>query len=591
MRPLTDTTHKTLLEIAPGQTILGRIVDSLIAADVCDIVVVTGYRAEEVRRFLFEKFPDMTFDFVHNPRYADTNNIHSLALAFEEFDFSGGMLLIESDLIYHVDLIRTLLDDPRENVALVDRYHPGMDGTVVTMQSDGRIDSVIPSSKQPDGFDFSDKYKTLNIYRFSGNFCRSAFARLLRFYAQEIDDNCYYELVLGMMIAVGHADVHGQPVEEQSWAEVDDPADLHQATFMADPPTRRALLDRAWGGYWGLPILDFAFIRNMYYPTPAILAEIRLQLPELLSSYGSAQDILDRKMGWATQNDPRHVVALNGASQAFPWIAARFGGRPALIPIPTFGEWSRAFPAAQTYPDLPPNRPDLRAHLDDADVVVVVNPNNPTGTTQSADALITSIAESPDRLFFVDESFIDFSDEDSVIEAVSERGLRNVVVLKSLSKCLGVPGVRLGFVFSLDDALLADLRGSLPVWNMNSVAEKYLELILKNRPAIEDSFVRTAGDRMRLVTALSAHPLIELVAPSGADFVLVRLDVDRATSATLADEMAARFGIYIKDVSRRFPDGAGWWRIAVRTEEDHARLLDGLSAVNPGGRDDVTEGT
>ena len=576
MRPLTDTTHKTLLEISAGQTILGRIVDSLIAADVSQIVVVTGYLADDVRGFLTSEYPHTRFDFVHNPRYADTNNIHSLALAFEEFDFSGGMLLIESDLIYNVDLIRRLLEDPRQNVALVDRYHPGMDGTVVTMGSDGRIDSVIPSSRQPEGFNFGDKYKTLNIYRFSGDFCRSAFARLLRFYAQEIDDNCYYELVLGMLIAVGHADVHGHLVDGQSWAEVDDPADLHQAKFMADPATRRELLDRAWGGYWGLPILDFAFIRNMYYPTPAVLAEIRMQLPELLSSYGSSQTILDQKMSWAVQTEAAHVVALNGASQAFPWIAATFGHRPALIPAPVFGEWRRAFPTARTYADLPPVLPDLIGQLGDAEVVVVVNPNNPTGTTMSVDLVVEAIAGSPDRLFFVDESFIDFSDQDSVMDEVTTRGLHNVVVLKSLSKCLGVPGVRLGFAFSLDQTLLAELRGSLPVWNMNSIAEKYLELILKNRPAIHDSFIRTATDRQHLTAALSAHELIGYVAPSGADFLLVRLTVDRVASRSLADELAARFGIYVKDVSERFPDSEGWWRLAVRTQDDHDRLIDAL---------------
>jgi histidinol-phosphate/aromatic aminotransferase/cobyric acid decarboxylase-like protein/choline kinase len=579
MRPLTETMHKTLIEVAPGQTILGRIVDSLIAAEVADIVVVTGYKSAEVRAFLARHYPEQHFDFVHNPRYETTNNIHSLALAFEAFDFSDGMLLIESDLIFERDLIQKLLDDPRENVALIDRFAPGMDGTVVTMLPDGRIDSVIPGTRQPEGFDFSDKYKTLNIYRFSGTFSQGPFARLLRFYAQEIDDNCYYELVLGMLIAVGHTEVHGHLVGEQCWAEVDDPADLDQARFLADPGTRRALLDRAWGGFWGLPILDFAFIRNMHYPTPAILAEMRMQLPTLIGCYGSSQTILDQKMAWVLRCDPANVVALNGASQAFPWIAAQCASKSVLIPAPTFGEWSRAFPHASTYEDLPPVLPDPASHIDDVEVIVLVNPNNPTGTTLRSAEVIELVSDAPEVLFLVDESFIDFSDEDSVIEAVIERDLRNVLVLKSLSKCLGVPGLRIGFAFSLDRALLADLRSGLPVWNMNSLAEKYLELVLKNREIIQDSYARTRRDRSHLKATLMSQSLISQIAPSGADFLLLELSVDADAAAMLADQLAAEFGVYVKDVSRKFPNGRGWWRIAVRTPADHDRLAEALAIL------------
>ena len=82
MRPLTRNTHKALLPIG-GRTVLQRIIDSLLENGVGDVTVVTGYRAAEVRGHLAESFPNVDFDYVHNARFAETNNIHSVALALD----------------------------------------------------------------------------------------------------------------------------------------------------------------------------------------------------------------------------------------------------------------------------------------------------------------------------------------------------------------------------------------------------------------------------------------------------------------------------------------------------------------------------
>lgn len=570
MQPLTTSRHKTLLEISPDQTILARILDSLTAAGLTDVVVVTGYRRDEVVNFLTKNYPDVNFTFVHNERYDETNNIHSVALAFESVDFTSGVILIESDLIYEDSLITNLIDDTRPNVALLDKYRPGMDGTVVRMDNESLIVDVIPGSRQGDDFDFRDSYKTLNIYKFSPDFCKMTFAPLVKFYSQYINDNCYYELILGMLIAMGHAAVHGSVVESGTWAEVDDPVDLSNARFLADRTGRRALLDRAWGGYWGLDVLDFAFIRNMYYPTPQVITELRMQLPELLSNYGSSQRILDQKMAWYLQQDPARTVALNGASQFFPWAAQHFAGRPAFLARPTFGEWERVFPDATRISDegqLP-----VPAGCPDGSVVVLVNPNNPTGSIAPTAAIIEAIEAQPEVTFLVDESFIHFSEQPSLLEYLSTSGRTNVVVLQSLSKSLGVPGLRIGFAYSANVVLVESLRGSLPIWNMNAPAEKFMELLLKNRGTVEESFVRTVADRADLAEVLAELPIVDRVWPSGADFVLVDLAMEAKESEALADDLLATDGIYVKDVSSKFGDGIGRWRLAVRTPADHRQL-------------------
>jgi len=132
------------------------------------------------------EFKVVKFTFVHNEKFRETNNIYSMALAFEAITIDSDIILIESDLIYRPEIIGRLLKSPYGNVALVDKYRHGMDGTVVAVK-EARITDVIPPHLQPENFDFSDKYKTLNIYKFSKEFCETSFKKLLVYYANVID--------------------------------------------------------------------------------------------------------------------------------------------------------------------------------------------------------------------------------------------------------------------------------------------------------------------------------------------------------------------------------------------------------------------
>lgn len=460
MRPYTDHTHKTLLPVA-GQPLIDRMIDNLRSVGVHTHLVVTGYRADELCAHLRETFADDTFLFVHNPRYAETNNIVSLALAFEHLPAGQDVLLLESDVVCGPDLLQMLVDSPWRDVALVDHYGTGMDGTVVTV-TDGVITAVIPPHLQGADFDFHDKYKTLNIYKFSAEFCRDVFAGLLRWYAHSMDGNVYYELILGMLIYMRRATVHAQVVEGHRWAELDDPGDLRVAEYTFAPDRRREVLEDWWGGYWSLDVVDFCFLRNMYWPTPAMLGEMRRNLPQLLWNYGSAQHILDQKLTWWLQCREGRVTALAGLSQVFPLLRHAFSGKRALVPSPTFGEYARVFPNADRYADtfhIDLAAVEAQAQAGDAEVVVVVTPNNPTGTTVAAADLHALAKRHPQRVFVIDESFQGFSSDPSLTTLLDTAPLDNVLVLVSLSKVMGVPGARLGYVYTCNAEWTARLRG------------------------------------------------------------------------------------------------------------------------------------
>ena len=124
MEPLSRTCHKALLEIG-GSTILGRTLDSLLKAGVAPITVVTGYRSDDITRFISTWYPSIPVRYVHNERYEVTNNIVSLALALESLTYEEDVILIECDLLFEPHLITDLIRHPNRNVALVDRYRTG----------------------------------------------------------------------------------------------------------------------------------------------------------------------------------------------------------------------------------------------------------------------------------------------------------------------------------------------------------------------------------------------------------------------------------------------------------------------------------
>ncbi len=579
MGSLTDECHKTLLEVG-GRTIIARILDGLLANDVTDVCIVTGYRAEEVRDYVTREFAGLGCRFICNDRFASTNNIYSMALALEEIELDADVILIESDLIFEANVLAKLIKSDHPNVALVDKYRTGMDGTVVSVSPENVITQVIPGSLQSANFDFSDKFKTLNIYKFSADFCRKTFRKLLTYYARIIDDNCYYEMILGILIYMQQVQIHAEILDGEKWAEVDDQNDLRAAHFSFMTSGRRQHLDSTWGGYWNTPVTDFAFIRNMHFPTPSMLSQMRASLQELVTNYGSAQTVLNEKVAYFLRCKAENVNLLNGASQLLsPMLQRWFHQDRVLIPNPTFGEYTRLFPDARTYSDCGAiDLDEIERKAANVDLVVVVNPNNPTGTAIQTEKIQALATRFPDKTLLVDESFIEFSGQPSIVPWAEATHTTNVLVLKSLSKSLGVPGLRLGFAFTVNEEIRSRILQELPVWNSNSIAEHFLELTLKYRDDLAVSIERTISDRESLASALGKLPVVDHVFTSGANFVLVALSLSSSAAKILADDLLQQDNIYVKDASSKFDDDKVYWRVAVRTNEENVYLCDLLRA-------------
>jgi len=576
MRPLTDNEHKTLLKIN-NITIIDNIIDSLVTNSINKVVIVTGYRADQLKNYLLDNYNDVNFQFVHNKDFRTTNNIFSLSLAFKKIEIDSDIILIESDLIYDHKIIGNLIKSSKKNIALVSKYHSGMDGTVVKIGSKNKITEVIPPHLQDSDFSFSHKYKTLNIYKFSQDFTNNIFSKLLNYYSEVIDDNCYYELVLGILIYMQKEDIYSLTVDNKDWIEVDDTNDIRIAEYKFAKDEKKDILGNAWGGYWNYDIIDFSFIRNMYFPTPSMIADVKNNIEELIWNYGSSNKIFNKKLSYYLLKDESKLCALNGAAQIYPFINNKYSDSRVLIPNPTFGEYEKIFNNKEYYRDNGSfDFDEISKKILNNDIIVFVNPNNPTGTFVKSDIILELIKNYPKKLFIIDESFIDFSDTQSVSEIPGSELLNNFLIIKSMSKSHGFPGVRIGYVYSNNLNMIKEISESLPVWNFNSIAEYFLEIMLKYRNEFEKSIEKTIYDRLEFSNLLKKQDWIERVFNSESDFILVET---KAKIAELINELLEFHNIYIREISNKFNDGKTYFRFAVRTGYENKLVIEKISSL------------
>lgn len=225
LSPLTDDRPKCMVEVS-GRPMLLRCLAQLEAAGVERAAVVVGYRGEFIERAVGERFGRMRVEYVSNPDYATTNNLYSLFLAEPVID--EDILLIEGDLLFDDALFSELLAAPGEDVAVVDAFGPGMDGTVILESAPRVAGSFVLKRDQGEGFDYSRAWKTVNVYKLSRRFMRDAFFPEAARWVEEARTDQYYEAVIAALVERG-APMSLLRMERMRWAEVDDPSDLARA--------------------------------------------------------------------------------------------------------------------------------------------------------------------------------------------------------------------------------------------------------------------------------------------------------------------------------------------------------------------------
>lgn len=567
-----------------GVPLIDRLLGQLSRLKLDRVVIVVGYEGGKLVKHIGELYTDLNIEFVENPVYSRTNNIYSLWLA-KDYLQQDDTILVESDLIFDDVLLNMLIDNPFPNLALVSKYETWMDGTMVRIDSDCNIVNFVPK----DAFDYSNAgkyYKTVNIYKFSKEFSTRKYVPFLEAYTKAVGNNEYYENVLRIISFLNSSDLKALPVTNAKWYEIDDKQDLDiaEALFAEEKDIIRKYYGR-FGGFWRFPkMLDFCYLVNPYFGESRIVEEMKANFGTLVSEYPSGLKVntLLASKCWGVKED--YIVPGNGAAELIKELMGILPGTLGIV-RPTFEE----YPNRRSTEDLVtfiPDRPDYRYTAGDlkdffgrnhADNILVINPDNPSGNFIPANDLLSLAEWCGERgtRLIVDESFVDFSDGYVHNTLLHDRILEeypHLVVLKSISKSYGVPGIRLGILCSADMELMASIRKSLSIWNINSFAEFFMQIFTKYEKDYHRACTRFAEERDRFGRELSGIPFLHVI-PSQANYFLCRI-LPPYTAGGLVLTMLKRFDILTRDCSTKAGlDGGQYMRIAVRSREDNDRLL------------------
>jgi len=334
-------------------------------------------------------------------------------------------------------------------------------------------------------------------------------------------------------------------------------------------------------------IEDFCFIANPYYPTPEMMQELVDRFPTLIKSYPSSNpNLAAGRLGQVLRVDPDNLIVGNGASELITTMCDVIDS--VAVPVPTFGEYLEKIPPERLsiYPLSADDGYSL--NLDDyldwvaekrAHAALVINPGNPTGQVFGTSEMESFLkgAQHLD-LVIVDESFIDFAGQ--VVPSllpVADR-YSNLIIVRSMSKHCGVPGLRLGYCYTNNRYLLNRLRRSLPTWNINTVAEFFLEMLVNTQAEYHDSRRKVMRDVQSLYEQLRRLDGFT-VYPTGANFVLVRIDADYS-ARNLQMTLLSDYRLYVRDCTNKVGMDDHHIRIATQGLEADRRLITALTEIS-----------
>lgn len=586
------TSHNTKCMVSVnGTPLIDRLLTQLSRLELRRVVIVVGYEGRRLRSHIGSRYDGrLVIEYVENPVYDKTNNIHSLALAARQLQ-EDDTLLIESDLIFEDGMFDLILSHPEPNLALVDKYQTWMDGTMVCIDDDRNIVNFVPKK----AFNYADTdryYKTVNIYKFSRDFARHKYVPFLEAYCKALGNNEYYEQVLRVITFLDKSELKALPVDGRKWYEIDDIQDLDIATALfSEGEERLGQYMRRYGGYWRFPgLLDYCYLVNPYFPSPRMKDEMRANFDVLLTEYPSGMKVNALLAGKCFGLREEYVVPGNGAAELIKSLMEHLSGTLGVT-LPTFEEYPNRLAPGQAVV-YEPGGPDFAYTADDlmnffglhpVDTLLLVNPDNPSGNfIRPADVLrLAEWCAGRGTRLVVDESFVDFSTgyaRNSLLHNDILAAHPQLVVMKSISKSFGVPGLRLGLLASADTALVERVKKDVAIWNINSFAEFYMQIYSKYEADYRSACDKFQEERRRLTALLREVPYLRVI-PSEANYLLCEV-LPPLTSRRLTAELLRRHNILLKDCSTKHAfGGRSYVRIAVRGTADNDRLARALHDI------------
>ncbi len=581
LKELTQNNTKCMVEVN-GVTLIDRMLHQIDELHLSRIVIVIGYEGQKLIDYITMLDINTPIVYVNNSIYDKTNNIYSLSLA-KDWLCKDDTLLFESDLIFEDSVLKVLVDDPRDTLALVDKYESWMDGTCVKLANDDSIEAFVPG-KQFQFNEIKEYYKTVNIYKFSKHFSETHYVPFLDAYSKALGNNEYYEQVLRVITMLDEPEIKAKRLNGELWYEIDDIQDLDIATsmFAPDDNEKVRLMQKRYGGYWRYPqVLDFCYLVNPYFPPQKMIDEIKASFEMLLAQYPSGMEVNSLLAAKNFSVHQKNILVGNGAAELIKALMSILEGKIGFIK-PSFEEYTNRYDEENSVIFTPYNKDfaysaqDIIQFYDKRDIntLVMVNPDNPSGNYISKNDIfkILNWIKTKKIMLILDESFIDFADEENA-SVIDQNILDNnplLFVIKSISKSYGVPGLRLGVLASGNADVIDRMKKEVSIWNINSFAEFYMQIEEKYKKDYIEGLNKYRKERMRLQDKLREISEIRVI-PSQANYIMIEL-LGTTTAKELTLKMLLKHKILIKDLSTKIKNGH-YIRLAVRNQDDNNKLI------------------
>lgn len=590
MGELTEDNTKCMVAVN-GVRLIDRMLRQLSTLDLKRVVIVVGYKGANLIDYIGNRYDDkLSIEYIQNPIYDKTNNIYSLALA-KQLMQEDDTLLLESDLIFDESMLGLLVNNPYPNLALVAKYETWMDGTMVCIDEGNNIVNFVP--KAAFRYEDVDKYyKTVNIYKFSKEFSKTKYVPFLDAYSKAVGNNEYYENVLRIISFLNSKDLKALPISDEKWYEIDDKQDLDiaEALFAEEEDILRKYYGR-FGGYWRFPkMLDYCYLVNPYFRSSKIIDEMQANFRTLIAEYPSGMSVntLIASKCWGIKEE--YIIPGNGAAELIKALMELLPGTLGIT-RPTFEEYPNRRDKESLVTFVPQNdeyrytAQDLMDFftLHPAENILLINPDNPSGNfiPMKDVCLLADWCEKKGIRFIVDESFVDFSEgweNNTLLHNSILENYPHMVVMKSISKSYGVPGIRLGILCSADVDIIARMKKMVSIWNINSFCEFFMQIYTKYEKDYKEACDKFIVERNDFESKLREISFLRVI-PSQANYFLVEV-LPPFTAKGLVLKMLKQFGILMRDCSGKGGfDGKQYMRIAVRDHKDNAKLIESLKQL------------
>lgn len=586
LKKITKDKTKCMVEVN-GESLIKRLLKQLERYTLEEIIIVTGYKEEILKNYINNLDIRTKIKFYNNDIYDKTNNIYSLGLVEQEL-LNNDILLIESDLIFEDKLLENIINSSYKNLAVVSEYESWMDGTCVKLDVDDNIVDFISSQK----FSFNEVenlYKTVNIYKLSKEFNQKYYIPFLKAYISSKGTNQYYESVFETLIKIIPNELKGLKIEGLKWYEIDDKQDLDIAESLFAKEDKLSKFQVRYGGYWRYPkLLDYCYLVNPYFPPKKMIDELKMNFQELLTQYPSGLKVNNLLASKYFNIDERYIVVGNGAAELIKGLLNILKGTLGVI-RPTFEEYPNRY-SEDNLAIYSIKNDDYRYSSNDIieyfnnkkiDNLVLINPDNPSGNYIPKVELLNLLEWGKKRniKLIIDESFVDFSTEENsslLSDGILNR-FSNLIVVKSISKSYGVPGLRLGIVATSDISVIDKLKKEVSIWNINSFAEYYMQIYGKYEKLYKESLNKIKTSREKFIKGL--RDIKELaVFDSEANYVMVKV-LEKYSSKELAEILLNKYEILIKDLKGKKGINDNYIRLAIRDDEDNNYCLRAIKEI------------